>query len=113
MLAEDALVSAGSGDNMMSASGTGNIRAGVVTVSLGTSGMICAFSEQPVVDSKGEIAGFCDGTDHWLPLSCTMNVAVVTEQMRELFGWDIPMMEERVDCQSDLECERVLWFCSV
>jgi hypothetical protein len=40
-----------------------------------------------------------------------MNVAVAMEQMRELFGWDIPMMEEH--CQSDLECERVLWFCSV
>ena len=113
MLAEDALVSAGSGDNMMRAIGTGNIRAGVVTVSLDTSGIIRAFSEQSVVDSKGEIAGFRDGTDHWLPLSCTMNVAVVTEQMPERFGGDIPMMGERVDCQSDLECEGVLWFCSV
>lgn len=95
-LADDVLVSAGSGDNMMSAIGTGNIRSGVVTVSLGTSGTICAFSEKPVIDSKGEIAAFCDGTDHWLPLSCTMNVAVATEQMRELFGWDIPTMEARV-----------------
>jgi sugar (pentulose or hexulose) kinase len=40
MVAEDALVS---GDNMMSARGTGTIRAGVVTVSIGTFGMICAF----------------------------------------------------------------------
>ena len=61
MLAEDALVSTGSGDNMMRAIGTGKIPAGAVTVSLGTSGMICAFSEQPVVDSRGEIAGFRDG----------------------------------------------------
>jgi hypothetical protein len=38
-----------------------------------------------VVDSKGE-TGFCDGTDHWLPLSCAKNVTVVTEQMREPFG---------------------------
>ncbi|MEO8043446.1 MAG: xylulokinase, partial [Spartobacteria bacterium] len=95
-LAEDALVSAGSGDNMMSAIGTGNIRPGVVTVSLGTSGTICAFAEEPVIDPKGEVAGFCDATDHWLPLTCTMNVAAATEQMRELFGWDIPTMEERV-----------------
>jgi len=69
MLAEDALVSAGSGGNMMRAIGTGKIPAGAVTVSLRTSGMICAFSEQPVVDSRGEIAGFRDGTDHWLPQS--------------------------------------------
>jgi xylulokinase len=67
MLAEDALVSAGSGGNMMRAIGTGKIPAGAVTVSLRTSGMICAFSEQPVVDSQGEIAGFRDGTGHWLP----------------------------------------------
>ncbi len=95
-LADDALVSAGSGDNMMSAIGTGNIRAGVVTVSLGTSGTICAFAEEPVIDPKGEVAAFCDATDHWLPLTCTMNVAVATEQVRELFGWDIPTLEERV-----------------
>src|SRR5262249_44288487 len=56
-LTEDALVSAGSGDNMMSAIGTGNIDPGVVTVSLGTSGTICAFSEEPVIDPKGEVAG--------------------------------------------------------
>jgi xylulokinase len=96
-LADDALVSAGSGDNMMSALGTGNIRAGVLTVSLGTSGTICAFSEEPVIDPKGEVAAFCDATDHWLPLTCTMNVAAATEQMRELFGWDIPTMEQRVE----------------
>jgi xylulokinase len=95
-LADDALVSAGSGDNMMSAIGTGNIRAGVVTVSLGTSGTICAFSKEPMIDPKGEVAAFCDATDHWLPLTCTMNVAVATEQMRLLFGWEIATMEERV-----------------
>ena len=95
-LPDDVLVSAGSGDNMMSAIGTGNIRPGIVTMSLGSSGTICAFSEGPVIDPKGEVAAFCDATDHWLPLTCTMNVAVATEQTRELFGWDIPMMEERV-----------------
>jgi xylulokinase len=95
-LSEDVLVSAGSGDNMMSAIGTGNIRPGVVTVSLGTSGTICAFAPEPVIDPKGEIAAFCDATNHWLPLACTMNVAIATEQVRELFGWDIATMEEQV-----------------
>ena len=95
-LADDALVSAGGGDNMMSAIGSGNIRPGVVTLSLGTSGTICAFAEEPVIDPKGEVAAFCDATDHWLPLTCTMNVAAATEQMRALFRWDIPTMEERV-----------------
>jgi xylulokinase len=40
-----------------------------------------------VIDPKGEIAAFCDSTDAWLPLLCTMNVTVATEQVRKLFGW--------------------------
>jgi xylulokinase len=92
-LNDGVLVSAGGGDNMISAIGTGNIRAGVVTVSFGTSGTICAFSEEPVIDPRAEIAAFCDSTDHWLPLACTMNVTVATEQVRELFRWDIPTLE--------------------
>src|SRR5437899_2677978 len=81
------LVSAGGGDNMMGAIGTGNTRAGVITASVGTSGTIYACAEKPVVDPEGEIAAFCDSTNRWLPLLCTMNVTVATEMMREDFGW--------------------------
>jgi xylulokinase len=81
----DVLVSAGGGDNMMGAIGTGNTRAGVITASLGTSGTIYACSEKPVVDSRGEIAAFCDSTNRWLPLLCTMNVTVATEMVRNDF----------------------------
>lgn len=85
-LSGDVIVSAGGGDNMMGAIGTGNVRSGVVTVSLGTSGTIYAFSNQPVVDPRGEIAAFCDSTGGWLPLVCTMNVTVATEMVREQFS---------------------------
>ena len=81
------LVSAGGGDNMMGAIGTGNTRAGVITASLGTSGTIYACAEKPVIDPEGEIAAFCDSTNRWLPLLCTMNVTVATEMVREDFGW--------------------------
>jgi len=81
-------VSAGGGDNMMGAIGTGNTRPGVITASFGTSGTIYACSEKPVVDPDGEIAAFCDSTDQWLPLLCTMNVTVATEMLRKCFGWD-------------------------
>jgi len=80
------LVSAGGGDNMMSAIGTGNTRPGIVTASFGTSGTIYACSDKPVVDPEGEIAAFCDSTNHWLPLLCTMNVTVATEMVRRDFG---------------------------
>jgi xylulokinase len=81
------LVSAGGGDNMMGAIGTGNTRAGVITASFGTSGTIYACAGKPVVDPEGEIAAFCDSTNRWLPLLCTMNVTVATEMVRQDFGW--------------------------
>ena len=89
-------VSAGGGDNMMGAIGTGNVQAGVVTVSLGTSGTVYAFSAEPVIDPQGEVAAFCDSTDRWLPLACTMNVTVATEQVRGLFGWSHEQLEKNI-----------------
>ena len=92
----EVVVSAGGGDNMMAAIGTGNIEPGGVTASLGTSGTIFACAAQPVVDPQGEIAAFCDSNDHWLPLLCTMNVTVATELFRRLFGWDHEQLEREV-----------------
>jgi xylulokinase len=81
------LVSAGGGDNMMGAIGTGNTRPGVITASFGTSGTIYACARKPVIDPRGEIAAFCDSTNRWLPLLCTMNVTVATEMIRQDFQW--------------------------
>jgi xylulokinase len=90
------IVASGSGDNMMGAIGTGNVAPGVLTVSLGTSGTLYAFAREPVVDERGEVAAFCDATDHWLPLVCTMNVTVATEQVRKLFNWNLDAFEHAV-----------------
>src|SRR5262249_28734017 len=68
------LVSAGGGDNMMGAIGTGNTRPGVITASFGTSGTIYACSEKPVVDSAGEIAAFPQSTHPRLPPPRTTNL---------------------------------------
>ncbi|MCP4606897.1 MAG: hypothetical protein GY847_41375 [Proteobacteria bacterium] len=72
---KDCKIDAGSGDNMYGAIGTGNIRPGIVTVSLGTSGTAYTFMENPYVDPEGEIALFCDSTGHYLPLLCVSNLA--------------------------------------
>ena len=89
------LVSAGGGDNMMGAIGTGNTRSGIVTASFGTSGTIYACSDEPVIDPDGEIAAFCDSTNRWLPLLCTMNVTVATEMMRLDFGYTHEQFENK------------------
>ncbi len=92
----DVIVSAGGGDNMMGAIGTGNTAAGVITASFGTSGTIYACAEKPVVDPAGEIAAFCDSANHWLPLLCTMNVTVATEMARQCFGWDVKELDATI-----------------
>jgi len=88
-LPEGALVASGGGDNMMSAIGTGTVRDGILTMSLGTSGTLFGFSNTPVVDPTGNLAAFCSSTGGWLPLLCTMNCTVASEEFRGLFGLDV------------------------
>ncbi len=95
-LSAEVVVSAGGGDNMMGAIGTGNIEPGVITASFGTSGTLYGCSEQPVIDPQGEIAAFCDSTDRWLPLICTMNVTVITEKVRGWFDWGHDALEAQI-----------------
>lgn len=79
-------VAAGSGDNMMSAFGSGATREGVVVISLGTSATVFTMSTEPIRDPEGLIAPFCDATGHHLPLVCVMNATGVTEEVRRAFG---------------------------
>ena len=82
----ECVVAAGGGDNMMGAIGTGNVREGVVTLSLGTSSTVYSFSEKPVLDSTGNVAPFCSSSGGWLPLVCTMNATNVVTSTVELLG---------------------------
>jgi xylulokinase len=86
---QGALVAAGGGDNMMGAIGTGAVRDGALTMSLGTSGTLFGFSSAPVVDPTGNLAAFCSSTNGWLPLLCTMNCTVASEEFRGLLGLDV------------------------
>jgi len=90
---EGVLISPGGGDNMMAAIGTGAVRDGFLTMSLGTSGTLFGFSKTPVIDQTGNLAAFCASSDGWLPLLCTMNCTVASEKMRELFGMELKEMD--------------------
>ncbi len=81
-------VSAGGGDNMMSAIGAGATSSSVVVASLGTSGTIFTRTEQPLVDPRGAIAPFCSSDGAWLPLLCVMNATGVAEEVKHLTGLD-------------------------
>jgi len=86
---EGVLVSSGGGDNMMSAIGTGAVRDGFLTMSLGTSGTLFGFSKKPVIDPTGNLAAFCSSSGGWLPLLCTMNCTVASEEFRKLMHLDV------------------------
>ena len=80
------VVSCGGGDNMMGAIGTGNVREGVVTLSLGTSSTVYSFHDKPVLDATGNVAPFCSSSGGWLPLVCTMNATNVVTQTLTTLG---------------------------
>ena len=87
-LSHEVRVSAGGGDNMMAAIGTGNVVPGTLGVSLGTSGTLFACADRPLVDGDGLWAAFCSSTGGWLPLICTMNCTVATRRVADAFGFE-------------------------
>jgi len=82
------VIGAGTGDNMGAALGLG-VRPGDVVVSLGTSGVVSAWHDHPSGDPSGFVAGFADGTGHFLPLVCTLNAARVLSATAALLGTDL------------------------
>jgi xylulokinase len=111
-LPEGTLVSAGGGDNMMSAIGSGATRPGVVVVSLGTSGTVFCHASKPVVDPEGLIAPFCDSTGGWLPLLCVMNLTGVTEEVRNAFLPHVDDAHEQLTGAAEAVppgCDGLLW----
>jgi len=52
-------VAAGAGDNAAAAVGSGVVREGMVTSSIGTSGVVFAHSETPRIDPLGRLHAFC------------------------------------------------------
>ena len=95
----DALVAAGTGDNMAAALGLA-LRVGDAVVSIGTSGTVFGVSDQPSADPTGAVAGFADATGRYLPLVCTLNAAKVLDAVRGVLGVD-PVEFDRLAMAGD------------
>ncbi|TWI53853.1 xylulokinase [Pseudomonas duriflava] len=106
-LSTNVLVSSGGGDNMMGAIGTGNSQEGVITMSLGTSGTVYAYSNQARVSPHAAVATFCSSTGGWLPLICTMNLTNASNSIRELLALDLDTFNQLVD-QAPIGAEGVV-----
>ncbi|HEH9798785.1 TPA: xylulokinase, partial [Pasteurella multocida] len=105
-LSENVIVSTGGGDNMMGAIGTGNIQQGIVTMSLGTSGTLYAYTDKPLTDLPMEIANFCSSTDGWLPLVCVMNMTSANKNLMDLLQIDVAKFNEFIQ-QSPIGAEGI------
>ncbi len=91
---KDAIVSPGGGDNMMGAIGAGCTSDGDLVMSLGTSGTLFGYSEKLIADSKNRLAAFISSSGGYLPLLCTMNCTVATEQLRDLLQLGVKELDE-------------------
>lgn len=75
-LTTDCLVVGGAGDCAAGAIGNGIVRKGVLTASLGTSGVMFVHSDEPQVDKKGRLHTFCHAVKgKWHMMGVTLSAA--------------------------------------
>lgn len=75
-LAEGTPVVAGGGDQSANAVGLGVIEEGIVALSLGTSGVVFATSDGPVVDPESRVQAFCHAVpDRWHMMGVMLSAA--------------------------------------
>lgn len=96
-ISHECIVAPGGGDNMMGAIGTGNVRDGVVTLSLGTSSTVYTHASAPSQDRSGSVAPFCASSGGWLPLVCTMNATNVVTQTLQTLGLTVNDIDPALD----------------
>lgn len=92
---------------MMGAIGTGTVRDGTLTMSLGTSGTLFGASDRPIIDLQGLLAAFCSSSGSYLPLLCTMNCTVASEVTRSLFSKPVAQFDELAS-RAPIGCEGVV-----
>ncbi|HZK06487.1 MAG TPA: xylulokinase [Actinomycetaceae bacterium] len=77
----------GCGDNAGAALGLG-MASGDISISIGTSGVVAAVTDEPVSDPEGTITGFADATGRFLPLAVTLNGSQVLDAVRTVLEVD-------------------------
>jgi xylulokinase len=80
-------VVAGAGDQAAGAIGMGVIRAGVVSATIGSSGVVFAATDRPAVDPKGRLHTFCHAVPKlWHVMGVTQAAGLSLRWFRDQFG---------------------------
>jgi xylulokinase len=95
-LPEDILVAPGSGQDALSALAVGATSHGSVVADLSPNGALCAISDQPVVDFRGEATALCDASGRWLTRLGQANAFSALEMIRRHYGWTPAQLEQEL-----------------
>jgi xylulokinase len=80
-------VIAGGGDQAANAVGVGAIDPGVMALSLGTSGVVFAATDAPVIEPKGRVHSFCHAVPHrWHLMGVMLSAAGSLRWFRDTFA---------------------------
>ena len=80
-------VVAGAGDQAAGAVGMGIVRAGVVSATIGTSGVVFAATDRPALDPKGRLHTFCHAIPgRWHVMGVTQAAGLSLRWFRDKFG---------------------------
>ncbi|HEY0460454.1 MAG TPA: xylulokinase [Pyrinomonadaceae bacterium] len=86
-LREGTPVAAGAGDNAAGAIGMGIVKAGTVSATIGTSGVVFAVTDKPKIDLKGRIHTLCHAIPgRWHNTGVTQGAGLSLKWFRENFG---------------------------
>ncbi|HYW73892.1 MAG TPA: xylulokinase, partial [Pyrinomonadaceae bacterium] len=80
-------VVAGGGDQAAGAVGMGIVKAGTVSATIGTSGVVFAASDKPALDPKGRVHTFCHAVPgRWHVMGVTQGAGLSLRWFRDQFG---------------------------
>jgi xylulokinase len=84
-LAEGTPVVGGAGDQPAGAVGNGIVRAGIVSATMGTSGVVFAHSDKPVPNSDGNLQSFCHAVPgKWCVFGCMLSAGGSFQWLRNM-----------------------------
>jgi xylulokinase len=87
-------VMAGGGDQAAAAVGTGAVEEGVVSLSLGTSGVVFGASDKPVIEPDGRLHAFCHAVPgKWHLMGVMLSAAGSLRWHRDTFAPDVAFSE--------------------
>lgn len=116
-LMEGTAVAGGAGDQAAGAVGNGIVKTGVISSTIGTSGVVFAFSEKVTIDPKGRVHTFCHAVPNtWHIMGVTQGAGLSLKWFRDNFCIEEKRTAELMNIDPyvlmDQEAERVQAGCN-